>query len=138
MVAPLLSDMRSKVRPILPPYRPKLTNKTGAFKYGGYEVGKKFYGDAFPNVNKNLIYIAASASAEAVADLFLCPFEAIKVRIQTQIPVKERSIAQGWAKITANGGISQLYNGFWPLLGRQVPYTVIKVQLFSSFHEAVD
>lgn len=30
------------------------------------------------------MYLAASASAEFFADIALCPFEAVKVRVQTQ------------------------------------------------------
>ena len=34
---------------------------------------------------KTLIYLVGSASAEVIADIALCPFEAIKVRVQTQL-----------------------------------------------------
>lgn len=32
------------------------------------------------------LYLTASASAELIADVALCPFEAVKVRMQTSIP----------------------------------------------------
>ena len=62
----------------------------GAFKYGGYEFFKKQYsdlvGDEAARKYRTALYLAASASAEFIADIALCPFEAIKVRQQTTIP----------------------------------------------------
>ena len=62
----------------------------GAFKYGGYEFFKKTYSDLVGAENaykyKTGVYLAASASAEFIADVALCPFEAVKVRMQTTIP----------------------------------------------------
>ena len=55
----------------------------GAGKYGFYEFFKKFYadlvGEETAKNNKTSLYLAASASAEFIADLGLCPFEAVKV-----------------------------------------------------------
>ncbi|KAG4178882.1 hypothetical protein ERO13_A10G071150v2 [Gossypium hirsutum] len=60
----------------------------GACKFGFYEFFKKYYSDlAGPEYfakYKTLIYLAGSASAEVIADVALCPFEAVKVRVQTQ------------------------------------------------------
>ena len=59
----------------------------GAFKYGGYEYFKKFYSDLAGEQNaykyKTALYLTASASAEFIADVALCPFEAVKVRMQS-------------------------------------------------------
>ena len=59
----------------------------GGLKYGGYEFFKKFYGDLVGEENfhkyKTAIYLAGSASAELIADVGLCPLEAVKVRMQT-------------------------------------------------------
>src|SRR4051794_6719526 len=56
----------------------------GLGKFGFYELFKHEYGSRFSKENeqkyKDLIYIAASASAEFIADVALCPFEAVKVR----------------------------------------------------------
>ena len=37
-------------------------------------------------MNKTIVYLGASATAEFMADVALCPFEAIKVRMQTTPP----------------------------------------------------
>ncbi|EOD42994.1 putative mitochondrial phosphate carrier protein [Neofusicoccum parvum UCRNP2] len=52
----------------------------GAGKYGFYEVFKYLYGEKwFPGANKTVVYLGASASAEFLADIALCPWEAVKM-----------------------------------------------------------
>jgi solute carrier family 25 (mitochondrial phosphate transporter), member 3 len=79
----------------------------GGGKYGFYEVFKYSYGEKmFPNANKTIVYLAASASAEFLADIALCPFEAIKVRMQTSLPPFAHSMREGWNKIVTKEGYS--------------------------------
>lgn len=107
----------------------------GAGKYGAYEVFKYTYGEkVFPNANKTLVYLGASATAEAIADVFLCPFEAIKVRMQTTLPPYASNLREGWSKVVNKEGIAGLYKGLYPLWARQIPYTMVK---FSTFESAV-
>lgn len=108
----------------------------GAGKYGFYEVFKHAYGDTlFPNANRTLVYLAASASAEFLADLALCPWEAIKVRMQTTIPPYAGTLREGWTRIAQREGIGGgLYKGLYPLWARQIPYTMVK---FATFESAV-
>lgn len=79
----------------------------GAFKFGFYEYFKKLYCDiAGPEMAakyKTLIYLAGSASAEIIADIALCPMEAVKVRIQTQ-PGFARGLADGLPKLIHSEG----------------------------------
>lgn len=53
---------------------------------------------------KTSLYLAASASAEFVADIFLCPFEAVKVRMQTTIPPFASGTFNGISIITGKEG----------------------------------
>jgi solute carrier family 25 phosphate transporter 3 len=107
----------------------------GAGKYGFYEVFKHLYGDRlFPNSNRTLVFLGASASAEFIADIALCPFEAIKVRMQTSLPPYANTLREGWRKIVAQEGIGGLYKGLYPLWARQIPYTMTK---FATFEETV-
>lgn len=107
----------------------------GLGKYGFYEVFKYLYGERLaPNMNKTVVYLGASASAEFIADVFLCPFEAVKVRMQTTLPPYASNLREGWSKITAKEGVSGLYKGLVPLWGRQIPYTMCK---FATFEEVV-
>ncbi|THC98009.1 hypothetical protein EYZ11_002511 [Aspergillus tanneri] len=111
----------------------------GAFKYGGYEYFKKFYSDLVGAENANRwktsLYLAASASAELIADVALCPFESVKVRTQTTIPPEFRSTFSGISSVVSKEGVAGLYKGLYPLWGRQIPYTMMK---FASFETIVE
>ncbi|EGV60963.1 Cu/Pi carrier [Yamadazyma tenuis] len=111
----------------------------GAGKYGFYEYFKKTYSDVvgkeYADKYKTGVYLAASASAEFIADIALCPFETIKVKTQTTIPPYATSVVDGWKKITAAEGIAGLYKGLTPLWFRQIPYTMVK---FASFEKTVE
>lgn len=107
----------------------------GAGKYGFYEYFKYLYGEQlFPNMNRTAVFLGASASAEALADLALCPLEAIKVRMQTTLPPFAHTLREGWSKIVAKEGFGGLYKGLYPLWARQIPYTMTK---FATFEETV-
>lgn len=110
----------------------------GAGKYGFYEFFKKTYTDLvgieYANKYKTGVYLAASASAEFLADIALCPWETIKVKTQTTIPPYANSVFDGWSKITAVEGMNGLYKGLAPLWARQIPYTMVK---FASFENIV-
>lgn len=89
----------------------------GAFKYGGYEYFKKTYSDLAGAENaakyKTGLYLVASASAEFIADIALCPFEAVKVRMQTTIPPFARGTFDGISTIVAKEGAGGLYKGLY-------------------------
>lgn len=110
----------------------------GAFKYGWYEYFKKTYSDlAGPEAAhkyKTVLYLSASASAEFLADIALCPFEAVKVRMQGA-PGSYKGTLDGIRTITAKEGFGGLYKGLYPLWGRQIPYTMMK---FASFETIVE
>ncbi|KAG0647434.1 Phosphate transport 2 [Hyphodiscus hymeniophilus] len=108
----------------------------GGGKYGFYEVFKYTYGEKmFPNANKTVIFLGASATAEFLADIALCPFEAIKVRMQTTLPPFASTLREGMRKVVATEGIGGLYKGLYPLWARQIPYTMCK---FATFETTVD
>lgn len=110
----------------------------GACKYGFYEFFKKYYSDIagpeYAAKYKTLIYLAGSASAEVIADVALCPMEAVKVRVQTQ-PGFARGLSDGLPKFVKAEGAMGLYKGIVPLWGRQIPYTMMK---FASFETIVE
>ena len=82
----------------------------GAGKYGFYEYFKHLYATLAGEENaakyKTALFLSASASAEVIADLGLCPFEAVKVRMQTTIPPTFSGTLQGINYITAKEGVS--------------------------------
>ena len=80
----------------------------GAGKYGFYEYFKHLYSEIVGEENatkyKTFVFLTASASAEFLADIGLCPFEAVKVRMQTTIPPEFSGTAQGISAVMAKEG----------------------------------
>jgi solute carrier family 25 phosphate transporter 3 len=114
----------------------------GFCKFGFYEIFKDVYSGAFDAETafqyRAFIYAAASASAEFIADVALCPMEAVKVRMQTA--PKEMNfpteLGAAVARIKGQEGINGFFKGLGPLWGRQVPYTVVKFVAFEKIVEA--
>ncbi|KAL1919129.1 uncharacterized protein VTP21DRAFT_2511 [Calcarisporiella thermophila] len=111
----------------------------GAFKYGFYELFKHQYselvGAEYAHKYRDLVYIAASASAEFFADIALAPWEALKVRMQTSVPPFAATTREGFVKLKNAEGLNGFYKGLAPLWTRQIPYTVVK---FLTFERAVE
>lgn len=78
--------------------------------------------------------MTASASAEVIADIALCPWEAVKVRVQTD-PSFARGLSDGLPKLIKTEGMGGLYKSITPLWLRQVPYTIMK---FTAFERTVE
>merc|ERR1711981_1384643 len=109
----------------------------GIGKFGFYEGFKILYsgmmGEELTYTQRMPLYLAASASAEFFADMFLAPFEAMKVRIQT-MPGYANNMREAYAKMKVEAG-SPFYAGLKPLWMRQIPYTMMK---FSCFEKTVE
>lgn len=110
----------------------------GCFKFAGYEYFKYKFATMVDEesayIYRTYMYLAASASAECIADIALCPFEATKVRIQTT-PGYTSQMRTAMPHMMATEGFGVFYKGLVPLWGRQVPYTMMK---FSSFEKTVE
>merc|ERR1712039_890196 len=109
----------------------------GIGKFGFYEGFKILYsgiiGEEAAFLNRTSLYLAASASAEFFADMFLAQFEAMKVRIQT-MPGYANNMREAYAKMSKEEG-NPFYKGLKPLWLRQIPYTMMK---FSCFEKTVE
>lgn len=77
----------------------------GGCKFGLYEYFKKLYSGVLVDHNKSTIFFVSSASAQVFADVALCPFEAVKVRVQTQ-PHFAKGLADGFPKLYASEGLT--------------------------------
>jgi len=101
----------------------------GWFKFGGFEFFKisfaKSLGDQNAWDNRNAIYLGASACAEFIADIFLCPLEAARIRSVSD-PNFTKSTVQGVKQLYQMEGLAGWYSGFVPILFKQVPYTMAK------------
>jgi solute carrier family 25 phosphate transporter 3 len=112
----------------------------GMNKFGFYEIFKDVYAKAAgENAERFRVfgYALSSACAEVIADVFLCPFEATKVRVQTTIDTSFPSkFLPAFNKIKSEEGTNGLYKGIIPLWARQVPYTIVKFVFFEAIVEA--
>ncbi|XP_074565859.1 mitochondrial phosphate carrier protein 1, mitochondrial [Curcuma longa] len=106
----------------------------GGCRFGLYEYFKKVYSDALGGPNRSTIYFVSSASAQVIADVALCPFEAVKVRVQTQAHFA-RGMIDGFPKLYASEGLAGFYKGLLPLWGRNLPFSIL---MFSTFEHSVD
>lgn len=83
----------------------------GLGKFGFYEIFKDVYkkivGEENADKYKKVGWSIASGSAEVIADLLLCPWEATKLKIQLSRPGHEypNSIGAAFSKLKAEEGI---------------------------------
>jgi solute carrier family 25 phosphate transporter 3 len=112
----------------------------GWFKFGGVEFFKvnfvKALGDKKAWDNRTSIYLASSAMAEFIADLFLCPLEAIRIKSVSD-PAFPKGVAGGIKQVMATQGVAGLYAGLGPILFKQVPYTMAKFAVQGKAAEAI-
>ncbi|KAK1224486.1 Cu/Pi carrier [Marasmius sp. AFHP31] len=114
----------------------------GMFKFGFYEAIKDQYlnlaGEELATTYKPAIWLAASASAELVADIALCPFEMTKVKVQASqagaFPVKFLPALQEMSRLRAE---TRYPFGSLPAIwSRQIPYTMAKFFCFEATVQA--
>uniref|UniRef100_A0A069DTF7 Phosphate carrier protein, mitochondrial n=1 Tax=Panstrongylus megistus TaxID=65343 RepID=A0A069DTF7_9HEMI len=105
----------------------------GACKFGFYEYFKVMYTGIIGEENAYLwrtsLYLAASASAEFIADIALSPMEAIKVKIQTS-PGFANTLREAAPKMYGEEGVNAFFKSLVPLWCRQIPYTMMKFACF--------
>lgn len=101
----------------------------GWFKFGGVEFFKinavNYLGEAKAWDNKAGIYIASAAAAEFIADIFLCPLEAVRIRAVSD-PSWSTGLGDGFSKMWKAEGLGGFYAGLFPILAKQIPYTCAK------------
>ncbi|XP_021753249.1 mitochondrial phosphate carrier protein 1, mitochondrial-like [Chenopodium quinoa] len=105
----------------------------GGCKFGLYEYFKKLYSDVLVGQNRSMILFLSGASAQVFADVALCPFESIKVRVQTQTNFA-KGLVDGFPKVYRAEGLSGFYKGLLPLWGRNLPFSMV---MFSTFEHSV-
>ncbi|GAB68236.1 mitochondrial carrier protein [Plasmodium cynomolgi strain B] len=110
----------------------------GLCKFGFYEIFKDVYsnylGEEYSYKYKGVTWLLASASAEFVADIFLCPFEMIKVKMQTSkantFPTK---LSESMSFMLAHKKETKFpFGSVTPLWCRQIPYTMAKFYFFEK------
>merc|ERR1712012_666296 len=101
----------------------------GWFKFGGVEFFKiksvEAMGEEKAWANKTPIYLASAAAAETIADPFLCPLEAVRIRSVSD-PEFCDGLADGFGKMLKAEGVGGFYAGLAPILAKQIPHTMAK------------
>jgi len=112
----------------------------GWFKFGGVEFFKiktaTYLGEQKAWDNKTPIYLVASAFAEFIADCFLCPLEAVRIRSVSD-PEFCDGLLDGFTKMAKAEGITGFYAGFLPILAKQVPYTMTKFAVQGNIADSI-
>lgn len=112
----------------------------GWFKFGGVELVKinmaEYLGEEKAWENKTPIYLVAAACAEFVADIFLCPLEAVRIRSVSD-PEFCDGLADGFVKMGKAEGLMGFYAGLPPILCKQIPYTMAKFAVQGRAAEAI-
>ena len=113
----------------------------GMFKFGLNEIFKDSYANLVGEDNahrfRGLLWAASSGSAEFFADIALCPFEMIKVKVQTSpAGTFPTSFGAALAAMKANAAETRFpFGSLAPLWSRQIPYTITK---FVGFEAVVE
>ena len=102
----------------------------GWFKFGGVQFFKinlaEYLGPQKAWDHRTGIYVVAAACAEFIADIFLCPLEATRIRLVGN-PEYASGLIGAFPKIWKEDGFFRgFYSGFGPILFKQVPYTIAK------------
>eukprot|EP00475_Leptophrys_vorax_P024543 TRINITY_DN338_c0_g1_i1.p1 TRINITY_DN338_c0_g1~~TRINITY_DN338_c0_g1_i1.p1 ORF type:complete len:309 (-),score=105.94 TRINITY_DN338_c0_g1_i1:108-1034(-) len=101
----------------------------GWFKFGGVEFFKvniaQRLGEKSAWENRNNIYLASAGMAEFIADLFLCPLEAVRIRSVSD-PTFPKGLVPGMGRMLSTDGVLGFYAGLGPILFKQIPYTMAK------------
>jgi len=92
--------------------------------------------------NPKLYYALCSGSAEFFADILLCPWEVVKLKVQT-VDVNNwldgksngyaNGLRDGMSRLLKEEGLAGCYSIIKPLWARQIPYTIIKFVAFEDF-----
>merc|ERR1719281_1456809 len=104
----------------------------GFFKFGGVEICKTQFAKRLCSSEKvayqkrDAITLGGSAIAEFVADIFLCPYEAVRIRSVSDPTYASGMAATGKKMVSEMGVVNALYAGFAPMLFKQIPYTMAK------------
>ena len=113
----------------------------GWFKFGGVEYFKiksaQSLGQESSWRYRSVIYLASAAVAEVIADVFLCPLEATRIRLVSNPSFASGLIAACPKIIRQDGILKGFYSGFFPILFKQVPYTMTKFAVQGLASEAI-
>ena len=102
----------------------------GWFKFGGVEFFKtnitRSVGEQKAWDNRQSIYLVSAAMAEFIADIFLCPYEACRIRLVSDPAYADSMVGCATKMMAEQGFMGAFSSGFVPILCKQIPYTMTK------------
>lgn len=115
--------------------------KFGLNDFFKYQYAKTL-GEDFKTNNPKIYYAMCSGSAEFFADILLCPWETVKLKVQT-VDVNNwlegksngyaRGLVDGTRRLVSEEGLTGAFQILKLLWARQIPYTIIKFVAFEDF-----
>lgn len=113
----------------------------GWFKFGGVEFFKinqaSYLGTQKAWDNRTLIYLSSAAMAEFIADVFLTPLEATRIKLVAN-PSYASGLISAFPKVIKDEGfVKGFYSGFIPILFKQIPYTMAKFAVQGAASEQI-
>jgi len=113
----------------------------GWFKFGGVEFFKinqvAYFGEARAWELKTPIYLLSAACAEFIADIFLCPLEATRIRLVSNPSFASGLVGAASRLMKEEGFVRGFYSGFGPILLKQIPYTMAKFAVQGKAQDAI-
>jgi len=97
----------------------------GAMKFGVYETLKPQFVELFNTPDNTIPFLAASVCAGAIASLFLCPLEQVRIKMVTDTEF-DTGLFSSLGSVIEQEGFLSLFKGFSAMLSKQVPYTATK------------
>lgn len=112
----------------------------GMTVYPGYEFFSRYF-DSLAGVRATDLHapivILSGACATVVACLGVCPAEAARIRIVAQPDFAPDGLVGTVRRISAEDGFWSLYDGFGPLIFRQVIFGMVKFYTFDSLTDTL-
>jgi solute carrier family 25 (mitochondrial phosphate transporter), member 3 len=129
-----------------------------SIKYGTYEVFKdivlpKVVSDDIYQKYPGLVYVTAAACAEGVADIFMCPWEMLKVKVQTAgsgVALNTAAAVSASSSFPTSSTFAGLrhmiqnrkeynfpFGSLGPLWFRQIPGTIMNFYTFENISQFI-
>jgi len=96
----------------------------GVLTFGSYEVYKRTLQEKFPDWKPAFQYALAAIMGDMTGSLWLCPSEVVKNQIQAGM---FKTTAQAYSSILKNKGFGGLYQGYFGLAARDIPFRVCQL-----------
>lgn len=107
---------------------------SGAIKFATFEVSKRFLEVRLPAKFYSATQFVCAAGSMLACSFVLVPGEVLKTRLQTGMIT---SLFGGISQIVKAEGVKGLFAGYYALLVRDLPYTVLELGLYENIKATI-